>query len=330
MNPIGIILDAKVMLAPMAGVTDVPFRTLVRKFGCKFAYTEMIDVNGIVYKNKKSLKYLDKSSKDNPLGAQIVGYDEERMVYVAKLCEDKGFDLLDINAGCPARKVVKGGKGSALLKDTKQLKKIIKKVVKALTIPVTVKIRSGWDEEHMNYLEVAKVVEGEGASAIGIHPRTKVEMYKGKVNHNITKEIKAAVNIPVFASGNIYKPEDVVNVMDLSGCDAVYIARGVFGHPWIFQEINALLQGKEDKCKAKYESLDDMIPIIIEHYKLVQDFHGEFLAKKRMYKHLAWYLKHFKNINEIMVAYRDVQNFESFKDFLGQIKVDDRKRLKVK
>ncbi len=323
---IGQMIEAKAILAPMSGITDVPYRLLSRKFGCRFAFTEMIDINGVIYNNRKTFSLLERLPLDRPLGIQLVGQDEDKFLKVAKICEDKGFPVLDINAGCPARKVVSPGKGSALMKNPTKLAGIVRKLVKGLTIPVTVKIRSGWDADNQNYLEAAKVVESEGASAICIHPRTKEQMYKGKADHDITREIKEAVKIPVFASGNIFKAEDAVNILEQTDCDGVYVARGALGHPWIFNQINsALFEG----TSAPDPDFDQIKKVMIEHFTLYSKFYEEKRLVTRMYKHIAWYLKGRKNLNEIMIEYRKCDNLEDFQKFVERLTLEERNRLEI-
>lgn len=317
-------VEAKAVMAPMAGVTDIPFRLMVRKFGCKFAFTEMLDVNGIVYNSPKSFKIMDRIPGDEPLGIQIAGEDEEKISYVGKICEEKGFNVLEINAGCPARKVVKVGKGAALLKDPRKLAGIVRRLKRELTIPVTVKIRSGWNEDDQNCVNVVKAVEAEGADAICIHPRTKEQMYKGKPGHEITRDIKNAVKIPVFASGNLFKPDDVSRVMEMTGCDGVYIARGALGRPWIFREIYSHLEGKDNEPEPSFEELKG---IIIEHFLLCLNYYDEAHAIKRMYKYLAWYLKKLKNLNQVMEEYRKVADRKSFCDLVNRLCLEDRRRV---
>ena len=323
-NIIDIMAGAKAVLAPMSGITDVPFRIMARKFGCKVAFTEMIDVNGIVYKNRKTLRMLDRCEETGPLGVQIVGSEEDRILHAAKVCEEKGFDVLDLNAGCPAPKVVKGGKGAALLKDPVKLARIVRLLRDALSVPVTVKIRSGWDDESLNYLEVAKAVSSEGASAICIHSRTKNQMYKGKANWDIIGEVKRSVDIPVFASGNIFSAHDVKDVIASTGCDGVFVARGALGHPWIFTEINELFSGD---ISAGSTSFDDIKDVILEHYSCSASFYGEERTFKKMYKHLSWYLKRFKNLNEIMKVYLKIKDMNEFRAFIGRLCLDERNWL---
>jgi len=323
-DPVDEMIRARAILAPMSGVTDIPFRMMARKFGCAFAFTEMIDVNGIVYGSRKSFRLMDRSPGDSPLGIQIVGEDADKLLYVGKMCEEKGFRILDINAGCPARKVVKGGKGSALLKDIVKLAGIVRKLAGTLKIPVTVKIRSGWDENNLNYMEAAKAVASEGAAAICVHPRTKEQMYKGRADHEIIREIKEVVNIPVFASGNIFTASDAANVLRTTGCDAVFVARGALGKPWLFREINSLLSGGTPPEAPGFNAIKEAV---IEHFSLCLSFYDIGITRKRMYKHLAWYLKRFKNLNEVMEEYRKVGDLGSFRGFMARLSLDEKNRL---
>ncbi|MDD4956241.1 MAG: tRNA dihydrouridine synthase DusB [Candidatus Omnitrophica bacterium] len=322
-NIISEMIKAKAVLAPMSGITDVPFRLISRKYGCKFAFTEMIDVNGIVYRNKKSFKMLDILPEDRPIGVQLVGQDITKMVDVARLCEEKGFPVIDINAGCPARKVIKGGKGSALLKEPEKLAKMVGHVVGAVNIPVTVKIRSGWGPSEMNYLKVARMVEEAGARAICVHPRTREQMYRGGADHNIVKEVKEAVSIPVFASGNIFSAQSAMETISLTGCDGVYVARGALGKPWIFDDIRRVLSGKEERPDPGFRKLKN---IIAEHYLLSLEHYDSALAKSRMYKYITWYLRRYKNIDFVMKRYGRISpGKEALRGFLEALSLDGRK-----
>jgi tRNA-dihydrouridine synthase B len=320
-------LEAKLILAPMAGVTDGPFRLMARRFGCRFAYTEMIDSNAFIYHSKRTMRMLTHPAEDTPLGAQIAGEDAQRMLLLAQACEEIGFDVIDVNAGCPSKKVVKGGKGAALMKDPAKLAGIVKKLVNGVKLPVTVKMRSGWDDENMNYLEVAKAVEAEGARAICVHPRTREQMYKGKAAHDIVKEVKDAVKIPVFASGNIFSPEDVADVLARTGCDGVYVARGALGRPWIFRETYDSFEGKTGFVEPSFE---DIRALMAEHMQLCLDVHGEKRAYSRMYKNICWYLKKYKNLHPIMMEYIKAKTPEAFAVFLSRLGLDEGKYLVLK
>ncbi len=319
-EPVRKMIAAKAVLAPMSGVTDVPFRMMARKYGCRFAFTEMIDVNAIVYKNRKSFRLLDKAEGEGPLGVQIVGQGDDKILAVARFCEDMGFEIIDLNAGCPARKVVKGGKGSAMMKDPKALAIVVGKLVKSLKIPVTVKIRSGWDSDSLNYLEVSKAVAGEGASAICIHPRTKEQMYSGKPDYDAIRQVKENVEIPVFASGNIFSPEDAGKVMKETACDGVFVARGALGRPWIFSSLrDYFATGEVKDNSAGFEFIKT---VMAEHFDMNADHFGEYMGIRRMYKHLCWYMKKMKNLDNIMAEFRKLESRDGVKDFISRLSAD--------
>ncbi|MDD4013692.1 MAG: tRNA dihydrouridine synthase DusB [Candidatus Omnitrophica bacterium] len=309
-------LSARLIMAPMAGVTDGPFRLMVRRHGCLFAFTEMIDSTGLVYRSKKTLDMLDHPPEDSPLGVQISGNDPDKVLYTALICEEKGFDVIDLNAGCPAPKVVKGGKGAALLKEPSKIAAIVRKLATKLKTPVTVKMRIGWDDSSMNYVEVAKAAEGEGARAICVHPRTREQMYKGSVDHGIVGEVKSFVKVPVFASGNIFSPEDAEKALSLTGCDGVFMARGALGRPWIFRETYERLNGD----KAEYvPSLEELKTAMIEHFELSFGEFGFERARPRMYKNICWYLKRYKGLNEIMKEYTRLGDIDAFRAFVSRL-----------
>lgn len=323
-DPVQQMITAKAVLAPMSGITDIPFRLMCRKFGCKFAFTEMIDINGIYYNNRKTFDLLTRKPEDEPLAVQIVGSDLEKILMAAKVCQDKGFKMLDLNAGCPARKVIKGGKGSALLKDPVKFAAIVRGLVKTLDIPVTVKIRSGWSKESINYMEIAKAAESEGAKAVCLHSRTQEQMYKGKVDHDIVRILKENIKIPVFASGNLFKATDVEDVFNLTGCDGVYIARGALGKPWIFRDIDLHFKGEETKDDM---GLEEIKKIAREHFSLSLEYYNEALTSKRMYKHMSWYLKGFKNSNDMLKEYLKGKDFNGFCEFLDRLHLEDERNL---
>jgi len=325
-NAIGKMIKAKAVLAPMAGVTDIPFRMMARKNGCAFAFTEMVDSSGVIYKNHKTFKLLERVPGDEPLGVQIVGEDEDKLLHVAKVCEDRGFGVIDLNAGCPVRKIVKQGKGSALLKNPAKLAAIVRTLVKSLSVPLTVKIRSGWGDDNLNYMEVARLLEGEGVSAICVHPRTKEAMHKGEVNYGIVGELKENLSIPVFASGNIFTALDAISVLENTGCDAVFVARGALGRPWIFKEINNALLGTP---KEEVLPFCEVKKAMLKHFKLALQFYDEHLAASRMYKYITWYLRKRKNLDTVMKRYRSVRNLEDFEDFLSRLHMNEKNHLKL-
>ena len=320
-------IKARAILAPLSGITDIPFRMMAREFGCAYAFTEMIDVNGIAYGNRKTFRLMERFPQEGPLGVQLVGEDVDRLIKAAVICEEKGFEVLDVNAGCPARKVVKGGKGAALLRDPAKLARIVRGLVKNIRIPVTVKIRSGWDAENLNYLEVAKAVVGEGAAAIGIHSRTKAEMYKGRANREIIRDLKNKITVPVFASGGIFSADDVVDVFKETGCDAVFVARGALGRPWIFSQINNRLLNGAPPEEMTFDRIKD---VIARHFSLCLQFGGEKTAMRRMHKHLMWYLKGFKNCYTVMAEYRRMrEEGVVFEEFMKRLHVDEHNCLSL-
>ncbi|MBD3426471.1 MAG: tRNA dihydrouridine synthase DusB [Candidatus Omnitrophica bacterium] len=325
-SPIRQMIEAKAVLAPMAGITDVPFRMLARSFGCAFCFTEMIDVNGIIYNNRKTFKLIERVPADAPLGVQLVGQNEDKFAYVSNLLQRKGYRMIDINAGCPARKVIKAGKGAALLKSPEKIHSIVKRVVSEVDVPVTVKIRSGWDENTRNYLEVADAASSAGAKAICVHVRTREQMYKGKADHEVSRQIKSALDIPVFASGNIFNAESAGKVLSQTGCDGVFVARGALGRPWIFREINGSLTGG---VIPRPPGFDQMKRVMIEHYRLCTEYLEPGRVHSRMYKHVSWYLKGYKNLDDIMKEYQKAGTLDGFMRLVERLRLDNGKYLKL-
>ena len=325
-DPITEIIHAKVFLAPMAGVTDIPFRLIAHSFGCRFSFTEMIDVNGLAYNNAKTIRMLDQATGLPTPAVQIIGINETNIIKAALFCQEKGYNLLEFNAACPVKKIVKQGKGAALLKDLPRLKNIISNLVKELSVPVTVKIRSGWDNNHINCTAAARATAQAGARAVCIHPRTREQMYRGKADHQLTAAVKAAVDIPVFASGDIYHPGDVIRVMRETKCDAVAIARGAFGRPWLFAQIYQSLSGNNPAPNPPFEKIKT---IIEQHLLLSVKFYGEKRGLLRMQKRILWYLKEYKNKQLIMEEYRKLTHPEQFRIFLENISLINNKTLSI-
>ena len=229
--------DVPVFLAPMAGITNLPFRTIVRRCGCQLAFTEMVSVNGLVRGAERTCRYLDGASEDRPLGVQIFGAEAEIMAAGARIATDRGADLIDINMGCPVKKVVRAGAGSALLKDPAKVGRIVSAVRSASSLPLTVKIRSGWRRSEVNATEIARIAEAEGADAVIVHPRTADQGFGGRADWSIIRAVKDVLGIPVIGNGDIHRAADVGRMMAATACDGVMIGRAVLGNPWIFQEI---------------------------------------------------------------------------------------------
>lgn len=286
-------LDNNLILAPMAGVTNLPFRIICEKFEPGMVCTEMASSKAIFYNDQKTRRLLNTEGEKRPISFQIFGSDEETMGYTAKYMS-KIADIIDINMGCPAPKVVKNGDGSKLLLDLGKAKRIMKVVVENSSVPVTVKIRKGWDKENIVAVQVAKIAEEVGISAITIHGRTRSEFYTGKADWDIIKEVKDSVKIPVIGNGDIVDEETAYQMFEKTGVDGIMIGRGSFGNPWIFRNIkHFLITGEKLPSPTNSERLN----IIKEHIELAVEEKGE-IAIKELRKHIAWYTKNLKNSSE--------------------------------
>ena len=275
-------------LAPLAGISNLPFRLIARSLGCALAYTEMISANGLIRKTAKTFEYLKTCADDYPLGAQVFGADPEIVAQASRIIADNGADLIDINMGCPVKKVIKTGSGAILMKDTDLVARIVTSVKKAVQIPVTVKIRSGWRGGSINAVEIARIAEDSGADAITIHGRTADQGYSGKADWKIIAEVKKAVKIPVIGNGDIWHPQDAVKMLRETSCDAVMVGRGALGNPWIFKGI---IQACSGQMENYLPSLDQRQKMIKNHWEMEAQFLGSKLADKRFRKHLLWYTK---------------------------------------
>lgn len=283
-----LLLKSNVFLAPMAGITDLPFRSLLREFGCSFAFTEMINATGLVRKSAKSLRYLLSRSGDRPLGVQLFGYDPDILAEGAKIVARLGADTVDINMGCPAKKVVRTGAGAALLKDPSQIAHIIKSVRSAISLPLTVKIRSGWNHREIKALEIARIAEEWGADGVIVHPRTAEQGFGGKADWDVIKAVKEGVSIPVIGNGDVRNVYDAERIMQITGCDGVMIGRGTLGNPWLFGEISSCLSGGDMPIVP---SLLERERVIAHHLDMAVDYYGEAMASRNFRKHLLWYTK---------------------------------------
>ncbi len=288
----------QVVLAPMAGICNSSFRRICKEMGCGLVYAEMVSDKAIAYHNQKTIDMLYMTEEERPITQQIFGSDKESFVEAAKyIYENMHLDIIDINMGCPVPKVaVRAQAGSALLKSPEKIYDIVKAVVDTVPIPVTVKIRSGWDQNHINAVEVAKIIEKAGASAICVHPRTRNQGYSGKSDWNIIKEVKDNVSIPVIGNGDIKTKEDAKKMLDETGCDAIMIGRGVLGNPWLIKEIIEYLDKKVSISKP---SIVDKIDMCIKHLQYLEETKNEKLACLEIRNHIGWYLKGIKNSTEI-------------------------------
>ncbi len=285
-------LDGNLILAPMAGVTDLPFRMLCKEQGASLVYTEMISAKGIYYNNKNTGKLWETDASERPVSLQLFGSDPDLMADMAAKIEDKDFDIYDINMGCPVPKVVNNGEGSALMNNPKLAGEIIEKMTKAVKKPVTVKFRKGFGKDDNTAVEFAKVAEAAGAAAIAVHGRTREQYYQGKADWDVIRDVKNAVSIPVVGNGDLFTPEDVKNMYEHTGVDGFMFGRGVRGNPWLFKRTRVYLETGEIPVPPTPEEIMDMM---IRHGKMNISFKGEFTGMREMRKHAAWYTKGMKN-----------------------------------
>ena len=308
----------KVVLAPMAGISNSAYRRICKEMGCGLIYAEMVSDKAITFSNKKTLDMLYMTDEERPLAQQIFGSDVDSFVEAAKYINDNMHpDIIDINMGCPVPKVaVRSQAGSALLKNPDKIFEIVSAVVNAVDIPVTVKIRSGWDSKSINAVEVAKLIEKAGASAICVHPRTRSQGYSGKADWNIIKQVKDAVDIPVIGNGDIKTPEDAKKMIEETNCDAVMIGRGVLGNPWLIKNTINYLDGKD----IFEVSLVDRVDMCIKHLNLLLDLKGEKSACLEIRNHIGWYFKGIKGANELKNKVYQTSNIHDIISLLNEFK----------
>ena len=300
-------------LAPLAGISNLPFRLIARAQGCALAYTEMISSNGLVRKTAKTYEYLKTCAEDRPLGVQIFGADPQIMAEAACIVAQNGVDLIDINMGCPVRKVLKSGAGAVLLRDHDRVARIVDAVKKAVNIPVTVKIRSGWTHSSINAVEIAKIAEGCGADAITVHARTADQGYSGHADWKVIAEVKKAVKILVIGNGDIRQPHDAVRMLTETSCDAVMVGRGALGNPWIFKGIVQVLGGQTINYLP---DLEQRLEMLENHWKIEFRFFGNKLARKSFHKHILWYTKGLDNSSRFRELAGKLKDKESILDDL--------------
>ncbi|MCQ2358489.1 MAG: tRNA dihydrouridine synthase DusB [Phascolarctobacterium sp.] len=308
-------LSAPVALAPMAGITDLPFRLISRRMGAGMTVSEMVSAKGLLYKNVKTIDMLQIDPGERPTAIQLFGSVPDELAEAARIVEASGADMIDFNMGCPVPKIVNNGEGSSLMKNPKLAHDILAAMVRTVKIPVTVKFRAGWDEEHLNAVEIAKAVEAAGVSCIAVHGRTRVQFYEGKANWSIIGDVKKAVGIPVFGNGDIVSVESGLRMISETNVDGLMVGRGADGNPWIFRELAAALTGKEI---PKAPSLEERLSLAREHLQMLIDFKGEYISVKEMRRHISAYLKGMPHAAEFRARFHKMNTQVEFENLLDE------------
>lgn len=306
-------LPNNLILAPMAGVTDLPFRILCKEQGAGLLCMEMVSAKAILYKNRNTEEMLAIDPRENPVSLQLFGSDSDIVSEIAHQIEERPFDILDLNMGCPVPKIVNNGEGSALMKNPRLAGEIIAKTVKAIKKPVTVKIRKGFDEDHVNAVEMAKIAEDAGAAAVAVHGRTREQFYSGRADWDIIRQVKEAVSIPVIGNGDLLSAEDVIAMGEQTGCDGFMIARGAQGNPWIFKQILHYFETGRHLEKPVFE---EVVQMILRHARMMIDFKGDYIAMREIRKHAAWYTAGYPNSSRLRAAINEVESYEELEELL--------------
>lgn len=310
-------IDGKVFLAPMAGVTDLPYRILAREFGCSLLYSEMVSDKGINYRNCHTLEMLRSDVREQPLALQLFGAEPTSIARAAEYVDSLGIArIIDINMGCPAPKVVKNNEGSALMKTPKQAFAIMKAVVDAVKVPVTVKIRKGWDADSINAVEMAQLAQEAGIAAIAVHGRTREEFYTGHADWEIIAQVKKSVDIPVIGNGDIRTCQDLERIFAKTKCDAVMIGRAAQGNPWIFRQFKHFLATGEE---LPAPTIEERCEIILRHLDMLLEYRDAYIAPREMRKHATWYTKGLPHSAELRQRFNRAESREDFCQILDSM-----------
>ena len=302
-------LTVPLALAPMAGITDLPYRLICRSLGCGLTVSEMVSAKGLLYKNVKTQDMLQIADGERPTAIQLFGSVPSELAAAARLVEASGADIIDFNMGCPVPKIVNNGEGSALMKQPQLAYEILAAMVEAVQIPVTVKFRAGWDDDHRNAVEIALAAEKAGVAAVAVHGRTRAQFYEGKADWQIIRQVKEAVGIPVFGNGDIFTVEDGLRMLKETGCDGLMVGRGGDGNPWLFQQLRAVLLGQP---VPEGPTLEDRLALAARHLQMLIDYKGEYISVKEMRRHISAYLKGLPHAAEFRARFHKVDTQEQF------------------